>query len=397
MKPKFTWPLMQDNITKGDRRALIHFLEKDEVLTQSKQVEAFEKEWSDWLGVKYSVLVNSGASANLLSMHVLREVYGRGQVIVPALTWVSDIASIFQAGLKPVFVDINPQTLGLDSEKVLKHLGMNTIGVFLTHLLGFNALDTTLLQELKKRKIPLIEDCCEAHGATFKGRKVGTFGLMSNFSFYYAHHMTTIEGGMISTNDFKVYDMCRMMRSHGLLRESKDEALKKKMLLSQPSLNSQFVFMYPAYNVRSTELNAVLGRNQLKRLDANNKKRHKNFEIFLKHLNPSFYATDFKTEGSVNYAFAVVLQKALNAKERSIAIEEALKENGVEFRRGLAGGGNQLRQPYLKRISLYSDNVWHYPNTEHVHWYGWYVGNYPDLKKERIVWLADVLNAAIKI
>ena len=161
-------------------------------------MRGFEQEWSAWLGVKHSVFVNSGSSANLLTLTALRETFGLGEVIVPTLTWVSDIASVIQCGFKPVFVDINPRTLGMDDQEVIAKLTPATRAVFLTHVLGYNALTQRLLDELKARNIPLIEDVCESHGATFNGRKLGTFGLMSNFSFYYAHHMSTIEGGMIS-------------------------------------------------------------------------------------------------------------------------------------------------------------------------------------------------------
>ena len=222
------WPLMRDNIGKTDAKAIIDFLKDDlPILTQSRQVEEFEREWSEWLGVRHSVLVNSGSSANLLTIAALRETSGLGEIIVPPLTWVSDIASVLQCGFKPVFVDINPRTLGMDSAQVLERITPQTKAVFLTHILGYNAVDQVLLDELPKRNIPLIEDVCESYGATFKGQKLGTFGLMSNFSFYYAHHMSTIEGGMISTDSSELYQTLRMLRSHGLVRESKSDEVRE--------------------------------------------------------------------------------------------------------------------------------------------------------------------------
>jgi len=189
---------MKNNITRMDLDAVIDFLHKDNlVLTQSQQLKKFENECSSWLGVKYSVFVNSGSSANLLTISALKEVFGLGEIIVPTLTWVSDIASVFHCGFKPVFVDIDPRTLGMDNDQVIQKITPLTRAVFLTHVLGFNALSEWLLDELKARNIPLIEDVCESYGGNFVGRKLGTFGLMSNFSFYYAHHMSTIEGGMI--------------------------------------------------------------------------------------------------------------------------------------------------------------------------------------------------------
>src|SRR4029077_9506 len=190
------WPLMRNNIGRTDVDAVIDFLRADlPILTQSRQVEEFEREWSEWLGGRHSGFVNSGSSANLLTLCALRESAGLGEVIVPPLTWVSDIASVIQCGFKPVFVDINPRTLGMDTAQVLERISNQTKAVFPTHILGYNALDQVLLEELRKRNIPLIEDVCESYGATFRGQKLGTFGIMANFSFYYAHHMSTIEGG----------------------------------------------------------------------------------------------------------------------------------------------------------------------------------------------------------
>jgi CDP-6-deoxy-D-xylo-4-hexulose-3-dehydrase len=387
---RLDWPLMSNNISRADLDALIEFLRQDDpILTQSKNVRAFEEEWSRWLGVKYSVFLNSGASANLVTMAALKETAGVGEVIVPTLTWVSDIASVLQNGFKPVFVDINPRTLGMDNEQVLAKISPRTKAVFLTHVLGYNGLTQRLLDELKTRGIPLIEDVCESHGATFKGRKLGTFGYISNFSFYYAHHMSTIEGGMICTNDATIYETARMMRSHGMVRESTSAEVKDGYKARHPDLNPEFIFAFPAYNVRSTELNAVLGRNQLKRLDANNRLRQDNLKLFLDNLDSAKYRTDFETEGSCNYAFTLVLKNP--DAELARKAEEAMRQAGVEFRRGTAGGGNQLRQPYARK--LVGDREFEkYPEVDHVHFYGYYIGNYPDLDRKKIFELCGMLN-----
>lgn len=384
------WPLMRNNITRADLDALIEFLKQDDpILTQSKQVAAFEQEWSEWLGVKHSVFVNSGSSANEITMLALRELYGGGEVIVPPLTWVSDIASVLHAGFKPIFADINPRTLGMDSAEVIKKLTPQTRAVFLTHILGYNALDETLLAECKARGIPLIEDVCESHGATYRGQKCGSFGFASNFSFYYAHHLSTIEGGMICTNDSDFYELCRVARSHGMVRESRDEAFRARYADSHPDLNPAFIFAFPAHNMRSTEINAVIGRNQLPRLDANNATRTRNLHRFLGGLDPAKFRTDFAIEGSSNYAFTLILkQPDEHLRDRCMA---AMTKAGVEFRRGTSGGGNQLRQPYLRRIL--GDEYKNYPEVDHIHFFGFYIGNYPDLEPEKIDLLTAMLNA----
>jgi CDP-6-deoxy-D-xylo-4-hexulose-3-dehydrase len=387
---KFNWPLMENNISKADLAGVADFLRQDDpILTQSSQVQAFEAEWSAWLGVRYSVFVNSGSSANLLTISALREHCGLGEIIVPTLTWVSDIASVIQCGFEPVFVDIDRRTFGMDNQQVIGKLSARTKAVFLTHVLGYNGLSQGLLDELSRRGIPLIEDVCESHGATFAGRKLGTIGLMSNFSFYYAHHMTTIEGGVISTNDASLYETLRMLRSHGMVREAVSEELKQSYIERYPDLSPDFIFVLPAYNVRSTEINAVMGRLQLKRLDDNNQHRSTNLEIFLENLDPTKYQTDFNTAGSCNYAFTLVLKHPDPVFCNKVTT--ALREHGVEYRRGGSGGGNQLRQPYLRRL-LGEPDLSQFPNVDHVHFYGFYIGNYPGLEREKILGLCSLLN-----
>jgi CDP-4-dehydro-6-deoxyglucose reductase, E1 len=385
------WPLMKDNITAADVQALRDFLDSDDVprLTQSDQVAAFEREWSEWLGVRYSVFVSSGSSANLITMAALRWQTGAGEVIVPTLTWVSDIASVLQNGFDPVFVDIDPATLAMDTAQVLAKVTPRTKAVFLTHILGYNGLRPELLDGLAARGIPLVEDACESHGATFRGRKVGTFGLVSNFSFYYAHHMSTIEGGMVSTDHEDWYERIRMLRGHGLVREATSAALRSTYAERHPDLNPDFIFAYPAYNVRSTELNAVIGRSQLRRLDAHNRMRKRNLDTFLAHLDSERYFTGFATEGSSNYAFTLVLKEPNPVLRDNVMT--ALRRQGVEYRRGTSGGGNQLRQPYLRSHRAALDLA-AFPRVEHVHFYGFYIGNYPSLDETRIVRLCSLLN-----
>jgi CDP-6-deoxy-D-xylo-4-hexulose-3-dehydrase len=388
--PDLNWPLMTNNITRADLDQVIDYLSReDPILTHFHQVAAFEKEWSAWLGVKYSVFVNSGASANLLTMAALKEIYGLGDIIVPPLTWVSDITSVLQCGFNPVFVDIDPRTLGMDNDQILEKITSNTRAVFITHILGYNALSQKLLDELISRGIPLVEDVCESHGATFKGKRLGTFGLMSNFSFYYAHHMSTIEGGMICTNDLILYETTRMLRSHGMVRESTSDEIKQGFYRRHPDLNPDFIFAIPGFNVRPTEINAVLGRSQLARLDANNQIRIANLELFLNNLDAGKYQVDFEIEGSCNYAFTLVIKQA-DPAFRDLVMK-TLHACHVEFRRGTSGGGNQLRQPYLKKIIGESD-LRKFPQVEHIHFYGFYIGNYPSLEQSKILELCRILN-----
>lgn len=387
------FPLMRNNLLREDLDAVIAHLQQDDpILTNGPNVAAFEAEWSAWLGVRYSVFVNSGASANLLSMAILRLRHPEGgEVIVPTLTWVSDIASVLQNGFTPVFVDIDRTTLGLDTSQTIAAITERTRAVFITYAQGFDALDRELLDTLARRNIPLIEDVCQSHGAAHAGRRLGSIGWVSNFSFYYAHHMTTIEGGMICTDDPAVYQQARLFRSHGMVRESTDPELRARYRHDYPELNPEFIFAYPAYNVRNTEIGGILGRQQLKRLDANIKRRTENLYLFLSLIDPDRYWTDFRLEGSSNYAFNLVLRQAdPQLMQRVIA---RLDAKGIEYRRGSAGGGNQIRQPYLRGIVPAHAHS-RFPQADHIHFYGLYIGNFPDLTEAEIRTICGVINAA---
>lgn len=382
---------MKNNILRDDLDHVIDYLKKDDpILTNGAKVREFEENWSKWLGVKYSVFVNSGSSANLLSMAILKNKFPNGgEIIVPPLTWVSDISSVIQNGFKPVFVDIDLDSLAIGVDAISKKITKDTIAVFLTHCQGFNGLSDELISLLKDRNIILIEDVCESHGAQHNNKKAGSFGLMSNFSFYYAHHMSTIEGGMVCTDDENIYQELRMLRSHGMIRESNNEELKNKYINDFPDLNPDFIFAFPSYNVRNNEIGAILGLNQLKRLDYIVEKRTKNLIHFLNRLDKEKFFINFKIKGSSNYAFNIILNHPNDSLLQKLKI--CMDQNEIEFRIGSAGGGNQLRQPYLKNIVEFDADD--FPNIEHVHRYGFYIGNYPTLEIEDIEFIANKLNS----
>ena len=385
----FYLPLMNDNIDKEDINLVIEFLSQDKMpkLTNGPKVLEFENAWGDWLGTKYNLMVNSGASANELTMLGLAHIVGEGEIIVPPLTWISDISSVLFAGHKLVFVDVNLTNLSFDIEKLKAAITPETKAIFLTHVLGINGLTDELLQICEDNNILLVEDVCESHGTTFQGSKVGNFGFASNFSFYFAHHMSTVEGGMISTNNHQLYQVCRALRSHGMTREITDASMRQEIINSYPDLNPDFIFLRPAHNFRSTEINAVIGLSQLKKLDAKNQERRENFDLFISNLNYDKYHVALNTEGNCNYAFIVILKNADMEKRNSL--ENKLRINGIEFRRGLSGGGNQMRQPFFKNV--YKDFS-SFPNIEHIHNYSWYIGNYPGLERNKIEKLLEVLN-----
>mgnify|MGYP001299445179 FL=1 len=387
---KFSWQLMTNNILQEDKKALINFIKSTNKFTNGIKVKEFEKKWSKWLGVKYSTFVNSGASANLISLHILKELKkNKTEVILPAFTWNSDVVSVLNAGFKPIFVDIQLKNLALDEEQVKKKINKNTAAIFLTHAMGFPGISSNFLKFIKKRKIFLIEDVCESHGAKLNDKKLGSLGNISNFSFYYAHHMTTIEGGMVCTNSKQIDTIVKMKRGHGLLRDSQNNTLINKTKRKLKDLNSDFIFLTEGFNLRNNELSAVIGLQQLKRLDKIIKARNANHKLFINNLRKDIFFTDFDLKGSSNYAFQLILKK--RNKRLFNKVLSVLKNNSIEYRVGSVGGGNQLRQPYLKSYN-FKKKYKSLKNTEHMHFYGLYIGNYPHLDHKKIIKLCKLLD-----
>ena len=205
--------------------------------------------------------------------------------------------------------------------------------------------------------------------------------------------MTTIEGGMICTNNKKIYELSKIFRSHGMLRESKNPSFENKIKKKYSYLSPQFIFLYPTLNFRNNEIGACIGISQLRKLDKNNKKRTLNFKYFLSLLDKRKYFTNYDLKGSSNYAFPIILNTKLIKKRNYF--ESVLRKNNIEFRRGNAGGGNQLKQPYLKKI-IGKINMKKFTNVQKIHDFGYYIGNYPSLQLKKINKICKILNG-IKI
>lgn len=387
MQSKNYWGLINDNILKSDRVKLSKFILNAKKFTSGKYVKEFENKWSKWLDVKHSTMVNSGASANLISIALVKELYGKGEVIVPSIGWSTDVSTIIQLGMKPVFVDVDMKNLSIRYEDLINAYSKNTKAVVLIHLLGFNGINNKILSFIKKKKLFLIEDCCEAHGAKFKNKKAGTFGDVSVFSYYFGHHMTTIEGGMISTNKKEIYELSKMFRSHGMIREN-SQKIRKFYKKHYPSLNPLFTFAVSGFNVRSTEINAFLGLLQLKRLDKIITKRKENLKIWLNSLSDQIFYKNFDTSGNSNFALPLILLK----QDKTIfnKILQYLKTRKIEYRKGTAGGGNLTSQPFVKNIKKKVIN--NLQNSNHIHNFGLYIGNHTELKEKQIKSLAKNLN-----
>ena len=380
------WKLMENTITFMDRLKMAGFIMTADRFTNGDKVKKFESEWNDWLGSKHSLFVSSGSTANFLLIAAVMEKYNLkngDKVLLPACTWMTNVAPIIQLGLKPIFCDINLKDFSFDKSQMreiaIMHPDIKLI--FVTHLLGF-AADNEAYKTIFPNAI-ILDDVCESHGVRAKnGVKVGSDSLGATFSFYFGHHMTTIEGGMISTNDSELYDLMRMKRSHGLARESINFDYYAE---HYPKIEKSFLFVTDGYNFRNHEICAVLGSSQLKKLDRNIKIRQSNYEKFLqilsKYSNLFYIPSD--DEGNSNFCFPLVAKK----EETCVKLKELMRKNNIEFRPIV--GGNLLVQPFLKDYEMAIDYLEN--NVEIIQSNGVYVGNSQFVSDKNIKLLDEIL------
>tara|TARA_B100001769_G_scaffold229900_1_gene192020 strand:+ start:110 stop:1318 length:1209 start_codon:yes stop_codon:yes gene_type:complete len=359
------WPLMKSAITESDKIKLIEFIASTDKFTCGEKVAEFEKNWCEWLACKHSLFVTSGSTANILLLSAVKELYkipNGSKVLVPACTWVTNVAPVFQLGLEPVFCDINLKDYSFDTENLPNDDDIKI--VFVTHLLGFNAP----MDKLKEKypKAIFLEDICESHGIKEpSGRKRG-HGTGSTFSFYFGHHMTTIEGGMVCTNNTELYELMRLKRNHGCARHLLPENYDK-VTSQYPDINPAFLFLTDGYNFKNTEINAVLGIEQLKRLDENIQIRKDNYEYFIKkliHYEDYFHIPDTSSSNS-SYAFPIICKN----KDNRPGVIKGLNDLGVEHRPIVSG--NLLKHPFLHKWK----DTCTAPNADILHYNGVYVGN----------------------
>jgi CDP-4-dehydro-6-deoxyglucose reductase, E1 len=383
---QFKWPLMKNNITLSDRLKLAKFVLTSDRFTNGKKVREFESKWNDWLGSKYSLYVSSGSTANYLLLSAVKELYGLkdgDKVLVPACTWVTNVGPVIQLGFTPIFCDINLDNFSF-CEKDLEHISKihsDIKLIFVTHLIGFSAN-----VEKYKKLFPnalILDDVCESHGCKLpNGYRTGSDSLGATFSFYFGHHISTIEGGMISTNNYELYDLMKMKRSHGLARESTRYA---EYIKQYPDISNQFLFITDGYNFRNHELGAVLGLSQLKRLDLYIQKRNQNYKKFVDII--SKYSIDFYVplvpQTCSNFCFPLICR----TKELADRLKVIFDEVGIEHRPIISG--NLLKQPFLSghKITTQKDNL----NVDYIHNNGIYLGNNQFIGDEELNLLKSIL------
>ena len=373
---------MDDTVTLRDRMRMAKFVLTSSRLTQGPQVRKFEEQWSEWLGVKHSLFVSSGSTANSLlvsSWKDLNDIPDGAKVIVPACTWVTNISPIIQNNLTPIFCDINLKDYSFDINSLqtiaCEHKDIRAI--FVTHLLGFPAR----IPQFKKifPYVDILEDVCESHGAVIEGGNMaGTYDVGGTFSFYFGHHMTSIEGGMVSTDNSDLYDLMRMKRSHGMARESLHADTYSHMY---PEIDKQFLFMTDGYNFRNNEIGAVLGQSQLRRLDNMIRVRNENYrtyyELMLQHQD-KFIIPTWNLRIS-SFCFPLI------ARDKSTYenLKELLDEYYVEYRPVV--GGNLLKQPFLSKYEAEC------PNADVLHDRGLYIGNSHFVGQDHMGMLEEIL------
>lgn len=318
-------------------------------VTMGKRVREFERRFAEFVGTREAIMVNSGSSANLLALSAIaNETVAGGlrpgdEVIVPAVTWSTTVAPILQLGCVPVLVDINEETLNIRADLVEEALSPRTRAIFCVHLLGNPVEMESILRLARERDLWLLEDSCEALGSTFKGRRVGSFGDFGTFSFYFSHHITTIEGGMLVTDDPTLADLARSMRAHGWTRDMAGRAAHEA---ASPSIDPRFLFVTTGYNVRPTEVQAAFGLVQLPRLDRFNEIRRRNARFLLDRLQGLSGALRFVTERegarSTWFGFAMMLEDS----KRKRNLSRYLERRGIETRPIVAG--NLAIQPAFR-------------------------------------------------
>jgi len=366
----FNWPLQKNTIGWEEKLALLKFLLTSDRFTNGPRCYEFEKRWSQWQGCRFSLFVSSGTTANTLLLDAVRDLNfshnSRLQILCPAVNWATNISTFKQQNHDIHFYDIDYKSYSPTKESLerLNDQGIDPDVVYVTHIMGF-ANDLTHLKKLWPNAI-ILEDCCESHGARNKnGHKVGNEGLGSTFSFYFGHHMTTIEGGMVCTNDEDLYNIMRAKRSHGMSREMLGNYRSMEEKLA-PDIDPAFLFPTEGYNFRNTEIGGVLGLVQLKKLDAFIEKRYWNYYTFYNEMieHPWIKTLPFPRGNS-----AMTLPFHCVSSETRNEMKKMLQLIGVETRPFLVG--NLLRQPFMADY----DKKTYLPNSEEIHDCAFYIGN----------------------
>ena len=378
--------LVNDTIDNKDINKLITWLKTYPRLTKGNCTIELEKKWSNWLGTNYSIFCNSGSSANLLMLWALIEA-GRitrdSKIVVPSVAWATDLAPVIQLGMTPILCDSNLYNLSVDLEhleKIFKETNPDVL--LLVSVLGL-APDMNIIKNLcDKYNVILLEDTCESMGSKYKNQKLGTFGLMSSFSTYFGHHISTIEGGFVSTSDKELHEILKSIRSHGWDRDSNPDYSKQlRDKWKTSDFNALYTFYHSGFNLRSTDLQAFIGLGQIDKLDEICEKRNINFNLYQKEL--SKLLPTIKVNGYIsNFAYPII-------HEKKDLIVKKLQDNNIEVRPMICGSMG-IQPFYVKKYGRQE-----LPIASTLDKYGFYIPNHPGLTKKDILKITNLIKSAI--
>ena len=380
--------LVKDTIDNKDIDRLVDWLKTYPRLTKGPVTLEFEEKFSKWLGRKYSVFCNSGSSANLLMLSALKqgEYLKNNKVVVPSVAWATDLAPVIQLGLDPTLCDSNFNDLSVDLyhlEQIFKEQSPSVL--MFVSVLGLVPDMDKVVELCNKYDVILLEDTCESMGCEYRGRKLGTFGSMSSFSTFFGHHISTIEGGLISTDDKKLYELLVSIRSHGWDRDLSTETqnkLQKDWGVSE--FNSLYTFYYSGFNLRSTDLQAYIGLTQIDKLKDWGERREYNYNLYQELIENNYWKPKTQEHSfTSNFAYPVI------HPERDTIVEK-LRANEVEVRPMICG--SMGTQPFYAK----EYGVLKLPNVTDIDEFGFYVPNHPKLTIEEIKFISNIINEGIK-
>lgn len=378
--------LVSDTINRDDINALIEWLSQENIpiLTKGELTLELEKKWSSKIGVNYTVYVNSGSSAILLTLAAL--LHGKKiknkKIVIPSLSWSTDVSSPILLGMEPIMCDCNLYDLSCDLDELEKIFISESPSCFiLVTPLGLVPEMEKIVALCEKYDVILLEDVCESMGSKYKNNYLGSFGFASFFSLYFGHHLSTIEGGFISTNDEDFYHILLMMRSHGWDRDlpkKKQDFLRQEYSVSE--FDSLYNFYLPGFNLRSTDLQAFIGLRSIDRLDRYSICRNDNFKSYNEKIKTNELDLVDKDYNFIsNFAYPIVNKN----KEKII---NKLKKNNIEVRPLIAG--NMSNKPMW--FNNYEKK--YFKNCEYIDKYGFYIPNHPNLSMESIEIISNIIN-----
>jgi CDP-4-dehydro-6-deoxyglucose reductase, E1 len=386
MPTNLRYRLAESTIDQEDLNELSDWIRTNPWLTQGPLVREFEAEWARWMNVSHAVFVNSGSSANLLMYYALK-VSGRLKnlkVVVPAVSWVTSVAPAIQLGFEPLMCEADSETYGLDPQHLetlcKEH---NPAAVLLVHVLGVPCKMDEIMELKEKYGFVLLEDSCAAMGSRYNDQLVGTWGEMASFSLYFGHHSSTIEGGMVVTNDKDLRDTLVMLRSHGWTKDlDPQQQVDYAESYDIPVFNRQFTFYLPGFNVRATDLQARIGISQMRKIDRVFRRRIENHAVYQRRVAdcPHFSCQQNARAAICSISFMGVARDGRHREK----LASVLAQEGVETRP--VGGGNMSRQPFWQR--LYGHQT--FPVADRLHDAAFQLPNHPDLRVEDIHRICDI-------